>query len=219
MAEEPRRQIAGCRIPHAPVPVGEGPPPAYAEADDAPVRHPTGCLRNCGPGASVPAMRILTVAILSALLCAGAAAQDKIYKVRLPDGRILFTDRPPAGAKILSEREVPRPSPERPAASSQGDAVSPLQQRAADAEARLRERAAEVDRAFAAVQAAERELEQAKQALEQGQAPLPGEMIGTARGRVQPSPAYRERIAGLEKAVAEAEQKLAKARNDLNAVR
>ena len=164
-------------------------------------------------------MRSLTVAILSALLCAGAAAQDKIYKVRLPDGRILFTDRPPAGAKILSEQEMPPPSPVQPARSGQGDAVTPLQQRAADAEARLRERAAEVDRAFAAVQAAERELEQAKQALEQGQAPLPGEMIGTARGRVQPSPAYHERIAGLEKAVAEAEQKLGKARNDLNAVR
>lgn len=182
-------------------------------------RHPTGGLRIRGPGASVLVMRTLTVAILSALLCAGAAAQDKIYKVRLPDGRILFTDRPPAGAKILSEREVPPPSPVQPAASGQGDAVTPLQQRAADAEARLRERAAEVDRAFAAAQAAERELEQAKQALEQGQAPLPGEMIGTARGRVQPSPAYRERIAGLEKAVADAEQKLAKARNDLNAVR
>ena len=165
------------------------------------------------------AMRPLIVAALSALLCAGAAAQDKIYQVRLPDGRILFTDRPPPGAKIISEREVPAPSQEAPTGTGQGDAASPLQQRAADAEARLRERAAEVNRAFAAVQAAEQGVEEAKRALEQGQAPLPGEMIGTARGRVQPSPAYRERIAGLEKAVAEAEQKLARARNDLNAVR
>ena len=69
-------------------------------------------------------MRLLTVAILTALLSAGAAAQDKIYKVRLPDGRILFTDRPPAGAKILSEREVPPPPADAPARPGQGDAGS-----------------------------------------------------------------------------------------------
>ena len=166
-------------------------------------------------------MRSLIVATLAALLCAGAAAQDRIYKVRLPDGRILFTDRPPAGAKILSEQEMPAPAPAPAAAPrpGQGDAVTPLQQQAGEAESRLRERAADVDRAFAAVQAAERELEQAKQALEQGRAPQGGEMIATARGRVQQGPAYRERIAGLEKAVATAEQKLAKARDELNAVR
>ena len=163
-------------------------------------------------------MRLLTFAILAALLSAGAAAQDKIYKVRLPDGRILFTDRPPPGAKIISEREMP-PPPEAAPRPGQGDAVTPLQRQAADAESRLRERAAEVDRAFAAVQSAERELEQARQALEQGRAPQPGEMIGTARGRVQPSPAYRDRIAGLENAIVVAEQKLAKARQDLNAAR
>jgi hypothetical protein len=44
-------------------------------------------------------------------------------------------------------------------------------------------------------------------------------MIGTARGRVHYGPGYQERLAGLEKAVTAAEQKLAKAREDLNAVR
>jgi hypothetical protein len=164
-------------------------------------------------------MRSLIVALLALSVCAGVAAQDKIYKVRLPDGRILFTDRPPAGAKILSEQDMPPPSPERPSSTGKGDSVTPVQQQAADADTRLRERAAEVDRAYAAVQDAERNLEQAKQALEQGRAPLPGEMVSTARGRVHQSPAYRERVAGLEKAVAEANQKLAKARSDLNAVR
>lgn len=164
-------------------------------------------------------MRPLIAAIVATLLCAGAAAQDRIYKVRLPDGRILFTDRPPPGAKILSEQEVPPPAADAPAQTGQGDGVTPLQQRGAAAQSRLQERAAEVDRAFAAVQSAERELEQARQALEQGRAPQPGEMIGTARGRVRPSPAFEERVAGLERAVAEAEQKLDRARADLNAVR
>jgi hypothetical protein len=161
-------------------------------------------------------MRSLIVALLATVLCVGAAAQDKIYKVRLPDGRILFTDRPPPEAKILSEREIPPPSPDAPA--RQGDGATPVQ-RAAEAESRLRERAADVDRAFAAVQAAERELDAAKQALEQGRAPEAGEMVGTARGRVHYGPAYRDRVLGLEKAVAAAEQKLARAREDMNAVR
>jgi hypothetical protein len=181
--------------------------------------HPSSALRNFLPGASVADMRPLTVALLAALLCTGAVAQDRIYKVRLPDGRIMFTDQPPPGAKIISEREMPAPSPEAPARSGQGDAVTPLQQRAADAEVQLRERAAEVNRAFAAVQSAEQEVEDAKRALEQGRAPLPGEMIGTARGRVQPSPAYRDRIAGLERAIVVAEQKLVRARADLDRVR
>jgi predicted ribosome quality control (RQC) complex YloA/Tae2 family protein len=164
-------------------------------------------------------MRSLVVAILSALLCAGAAAQDKIYQVRLPDGRTLFTDRPPPGSKIISEREVPPPSPDTPARPPQGDAASSLQQQATDAQARMRQRSEEVDRAFAAVQSAERELEQAKQALEQGRAPQSGEMIATARGRVRQGPGYQDRMAELEKGVAAAEQKLARAREDLNAVR
>ena len=164
-------------------------------------------------------MRPLFVALFATVLCAGATAQDRIYKVQLPDGRILFTDRPPAGAKILSEREVPPPSTDVPARPGQGDAVTPLQRQAGEAESRLRDRAAEVDRAFAAVQAAEREVERARQALEEGRAPQAGEMISTARGRVQYGPAYRDRVLELEKAVAAAEQRLTKAREDLNAAR
>ena len=165
-------------------------------------------------------MRMLIAAVLVGLACAGASGQDRIYEVRLPDGRILFTDRPPAGAVILSEREAPPAPPPAPAPAPKPDAQpAPLEQRAAQTESRLRDRAAEIDKAFAAVQEAERDLEDAKLRLEGGRAPLDGEMIGTARGRVRPSPAYQERIAGLEKAIVAAEQRLTKAREDLNALR
>jgi hypothetical protein len=165
-------------------------------------------------------MRSLLLAIVVSLACVGAHAQDKIYKVRLPDGRILFTDRPPPGAVIVSEREVPPPSVAAPAAAAKTDTQpgSP-QERAAQADARLRERTAAFDKAFAAVQAAEQDLAAARTQLEQGRAPAQGEMIATARGRVRPSPAYQERIVELEKEVAAAEQRLAKARDDLNALR
>lgn len=165
-------------------------------------------------------MRPLIVAIVVGLTCLGASAQDKIYKVRLPDGRILFTDRPPPGAVIVSEREAPALPPPAPAADVKKEALpASREERGAQADARLRERAAEIDKAFEAVQAAERNLQDARLRLEEGRAPLDGEMIGTARGRVRPSPAYQERIAELEKAVVAAEQRLGKAREDLNAVR
>jgi len=165
-------------------------------------------------------MRSLTVALLLALTCTGTHGQDKIYKVRLPDGRILFTDKPPAGGVVMFEREVPPAPPPAaaPAPKREADTTAP-EQRAVQADARLRDRAAEIDRAFAAVQATERDLQDAKLKLEEGRAPLDGEMIGTARGRVRPSPAYQDRIAELEKGVQSAEQRLARARDDMNALR
>jgi hypothetical protein len=166
-------------------------------------------------------MRSLLVAIFTCLLCAGIAAQTKIYKVRLPDGRILFTDQPPPGAQVISETDAPAPSPEPPPASAakRDSQAGTLQQRAARTDEQLRDKSAQIDKAFADVQTAERELQGAKQQLEQGRAPLPGEMLGTARGGVRAGPAYQERIAKLEQAVVAAEQKLAKAREELNAVR
>jgi len=168
-------------------------------------------------------MRSLLVALLVALACAGADAQSKIYKVRLPDGRILFTDAPPAGAVVLSERETPPPPPEPAAppapAAKKEPATGTPQERAAKVDERQRDRSAQIDKAFAAVQAAERDLEVARQQLEQGRAPREGELLGTARRGVRVGPAYQERITGLEKAVAAAEDRLAKARDDLNAVR
>jgi hypothetical protein len=165
-------------------------------------------------------MRSLVVAILTCLLCASVVAQTKIYKVRLPDGRILFTDQPPPGAQVISETEAPPPSPAPPAPAARKDGqAGTLQERAARSDAQLRDRSAQIDKAFADVQAAERELEAARQQLEKGRTPLPGEMLGTARGGVRAGPAYQERISKLEQAVVAAEQKLAKAREELNAVR
>lgn len=167
--------------------------------------------------ATLRIMRLLLAALLAGLACVGAAAQDRIYKVQTPDGRVLFTDRPPPGSKVLSEREVTHAPPAAAAAGAERSQT--LQQQGAQAAERLQDRSAQIDKAFAAVQAAERDLADAKLQLEKGRTPLEGEMIATARGRVRPSPAYQERIAELEKGVVAAEQRLAKARADLTALR
>jgi hypothetical protein len=162
-------------------------------------------------------MRSFLLAVLVAALSTGAAAQTKIYQVRLPDGRVLFTDTPPPGAVIVSEREQPPPPPQ-PARAPEAKGPS-LQERAAAADARMRERAAQRDKAYAEVEAAERALTEAKQRLEGGRDPREGERIGTAKGGSRAGPTYEERLSRLEQAVAAAEQRLAKARETLNAVR
>jgi hypothetical protein len=164
-------------------------------------------------------MRVTFVAIVSALLCAGASAQDKIYKVRTPDGRILFTDTPPPGARIESEREVPPATAPAPAQPDRDAQLRALQQQATKAGERSRERSAQLEQAFAAVQAAEAELDAARQQLQAGREPQPGERIGTARGGTRTTPAYEQRVAALESAVAAAEQRLGKAREELSGLR
>jgi hypothetical protein len=164
-------------------------------------------------------MRLLLVAIFGSLLCASVAAQDKIYKVRLPDGRVLFTDTPPPGATIEAEREAPPPPPVPPPPPNRDAQMRSLRQQAKQVEDRARDRTEKLNRAYAAVQTAEADLATARQQLEAGREQQPGERIATARGGTRTTPAYEERIAGLERAVTEAEQRLAKANEDLNAAR
>ncbi len=164
-------------------------------------------------------MRSFILGAVLSLLATGASAQTTIYQVRLPDGRVLFTDQPPPGAVIVQKRIVeplpePAPTPEaaRPADPS-------LRERAAAVDERLRERAAQREEAYAAVAAAERELDSARQALESGREPQAGEMLGKVGGGARRGPAYEQRIAALEASVTAAEQKLSKARETLTGLR
>lgn len=161
-------------------------------------------------------MRTRLLGLTLALLAAAAAAQTKIYQVRMPDGSILFTDSPPRGAQVISERDVSLPPAPPPAPKA---AAQQTQDAAAAADQRLRERSARLDKAFETVTQAEREVELAKQRLEIGREPQPGELLGKVGGGIRRGPAYDERIAGLEKALADAEARLARARDELNALR
>lgn len=143
----------------------------------------------------------MLAALLACLFAAGASA-DVIYKVRLKDGSIVFTDRPPPGATVLEKREFEAAPPSPTTRRLDGAAV----------DERLRKRAAENEKNEAAVADAERALAEARTNLEKGREPREGDFIGTARrGFVRQSPAFEERVQALEKAVADAEARLAKA--------
>lgn len=153
------------------------------------------------------------IALLLASLACAALAEEAIYKVRLKDGSIVFTDRVPPGAQVLEKKEGAPPPALLPA-------VPKATREAADR--RLRDHTKAQNRLDADVAAAEEAVAKAKAELEQGREFREGDRIGTVRagGRgTRPGPAYEERIQSLEQAVVEAEQRLAKAREAREALR
>ena len=154
-----------------------------------------------------------------AVMIAGPAAAQTIYKVQMPDGSILFTDAPPQGGKILEERDVVKttPRPARPAstaAAPQLPGTSGEPMKAAPAANRLT-----LDAAIGEINAAETAVAAAKRRLELGREPLPGERLGLAGGGSRLTPEYHARIAGLEREVTEAEERLRRAYVARNSVR
>ena len=164
------------------------------------------------------------------LVIAPAVAVATIYKVQLPDGTILFTDSPPANGKILEERastSTPRP-PVKPVTPSSGSAAAGMSDKPAipvlpAPTARSSSSPAmapqNLDAANAEVTAAERELAVVRRKLEVGREPLAGERLGTAKGGSRLSPEYEARIAGLEREVAAAEDRVKRAYEARNALR
>ncbi len=72
---------------------------------------------------------------------------------------------------------------------------------------------------MAEISDAERSLAEARRRLEAGREPLPGERLGTATGGSRLTPEYESRIAGLERDVAAAEERVKRAYEARNALR
>jgi hypothetical protein len=163
------------------------------------------------------------------LAAAPVLALATIYKVQMPDGSILFTDTPPAGAKILEERAsgtarpAPRPAPAPAGAAGASDrppiAVLPTPMPRGERPTASTVLPNTLDAANTEVTAAERELNVARRKLEVGREPLAGERLGTAKGGSRLSPEYESRIAGLEQEVAAAEDRLRRAYEARNALK
>jgi hypothetical protein len=146
-----------------------------------------------------------------ALACAAAAPAQTIFKFRTPDGRIVYSDKPVAGATLEEEFER-APAPDPAAATAQEQAA---RARARDVNERAAERTRALDALAAEINAATAALERGRQALEAGREPLEGERIGTYGGRARLNDAYWARQAANEYAIAEAEARLERARRAL----
>jgi uncharacterized protein DUF4124 len=152
---------------------------------------------------------LVALALASAM---ASAAAETVYKYQRPDGKVIYSDSPVQGAKLIGQFElVPAPvqtqpergePPRQPAAASQG----------ADS------RGAALDAADARVKAADLALKDAQERQQQSVEPLPGERLGNVGGRSRLTPEYfaRQRAAAAEVEAARLELDQAyRARNEV----
>jgi hypothetical protein len=137
-----------------------------------------------------------TIFLIALAFVATTAQAQAVFRSVMPDGKIVYGDKPAPGAKESKQVNLPPPN----ISTSTQPQASP-----ADAPAAAGSNSVEIA-------AARQNLEAAKKALEAGREPLEGERTGIARkgGAVnsQLNEAYFQRIQSLEQAVAAAQQQL-----------
>ena len=145
------------------------------------------------------------VLVLAAFFAAELAAQP-VYKSTLPDGRVIYGDRPdPAAVKV--EESMPDTSPRGIGGLSPQEAQTLREMEAA----RLR-RESDDAKVQARLQALQKAVVEAEAARAHGKEPLPGEHLGTVGGGARLNDSYWARQRSLDEAVE-------KARRDLEAAR
>jgi hypothetical protein len=158
---------------------------------------------------------LAATALLAALAWQSPAGAQSIYKYVRPDGRVIYSDKPVPGAKLVEEFEPPPPPDPANAERQRKEAEAGSQSLGRSADKRARS----LDQAWADLKLWTRRLEEAKANLEAGREPREGERLGTAGGRARMSDAYWQRQQANEAAVATAESRVRQAQDDINALR
>ncbi len=147
------------------------------------------------------AWRISTLVLALTLGAPGAFAQT-MYKSTMPDGKVIYGEKPAPGAKQV---ETVTPPPPKPGITI----VTPEEKKQVDQ--RIRQRAAIEDAKRREVDEARKQLQRAEAALEAGKEPLPGERLGIVGGGTRLTDEYWARQKKLEQAVESARARLEKA--------
>jgi hypothetical protein len=143
--------------------------------------------------------RTLT-ALLLAFFAAGAGAQT-VYKSIMPDGSVIYGEKPAPGAKKTETIETPT-------AKTGMTAITPEEQaRAAEMKQRQAQPQPGPNRAQEAAEA-RLALKSAEAARDSGKEPLPSERLGNVGGGSRLSEAYFARQKSLEEAVAAARRRV-----------
>ena len=121
-----------------------------------------------------------------------------VFRSVMPDGRIIYGDKPAPGASEAKEVTLPKPNIIAPVSTKPAPATKPKD---AGAEA-----------ATDPVKSAQQRLDAAKAALEAGREEKEGDRIGTVKGTARLTEAYYQRVKALEDAVAAAQKQLDDAR-------
>ena len=133
-----------------------------------------------------------------------ASAQQPVYKSTMPDGKIIYGEKPVPGAAKVDTIEPP------PAKTGVSTGLTPEEKARAAALTKQRQQAATAEAAKEdRLKQARNAVTQAETALAKGKEPLPGERIGLAGGGSRLTEAYFARQKALEEAVAKARKNLA----------
>ena len=141
------------------------------------------------------------LAALLLAVCAASAGAQTIYKSNMPDGKVIYGEKPVPGARKVETIETP------PAKTGVTAATPQEQARAAE----LRQRQATRSEPGTQGEDARIALKNAEAAREAGREPLPDERQGLAGGGSRLTEAYFARQKSLEAAVEAARQRLEEA--------
>jgi hypothetical protein len=148
-------------------------------------------------------------------LAALPALGQHVYKYRLPDGTILYTDSQSGytdrytNGKLEETLIEPTPSP----AEVDSAMHARRESRARNSAAANATQSTGIDAAYAMVGDARQALQNAEAALQVGLEPLPGERLGNVDGHTRLSPAYWARVRGLRLNVHATRDRLDRATN------
>jgi hypothetical protein len=140
-------------------------------------------------------------ALVAAFALAPAVAQV-LYKSTMPDGRVVYGDKPVEGAAKVE--------PYQPDTAKTG--VQMTTPREKGVVQQMEQERLQREQAQDALLAAEKRLREAEAAVEAGREPLPGERLGTVGGGSRLTDEYWARQKALESAVEQARRNLDEAR-------
>jgi len=149
--------------------------------------------------------RILTSGCLIVIwLLAQSVAAQTLYKSIMPDGRVVYGDRPePDAVKVESSKPDTSNTGVQlapPGAGGKVEEMAVTRRRGETQEARLRQ--------------AEEAVRKAEAAIANGKEPLPGERIGTAGGASRLNDSYWERQKKLREDLVKARDNVTKLRTE-----
>lgn len=142
--------------------------------------------------------RIQALLLLSGFVAASAAAED-LYKSIMPNGKVVYGEKPEPGAKQVEKLPAPPPK-------TGTTLVTPAEKSAIDK--RIQQRATQDAASRSQLESAYGQLKKAEEAREAGKEPLPGERLGTVGGGSRLTDDYWARQKQLEAAVEAARKRL-----------
>ena len=155
-------------------------------------------------------LAVCCFALISTKALVPAAMAESIYKSVMPDGRVMYGEKPQPGARSVKKSTVSiSDTGVKPASKTEIDSIN----------RRAQKRSQLLDKTLKTVQTAEGDLRKAEIDREAGIEPLPGERLGIVGRGTRLSEAYWRRQQILEERVDTASQLLKKARQGYNEAR